>query len=570
VVIVSFIAIPRIVKDVDWSLCLAKGSSAYHAEMILRDKFGGSLPIQILIDGDLKDPAVLKTMRVIERKLETIPMVSKSSSIASVIAEMNSVMNDRYIIPENRQGVGNLWFLIENEDMMKQMVAKGDKEALLQAKLDTWRTAALVAAVDSINTFLGTLPPKLAVVDLAAAPQPLMPALLQVRKRIMVNNLRWDLQKYGLKPSVNELQQIVGAVLDAAPDDAALQNIRANVTSYLQSPEAEIALSGSAIRRIDRAIAGRLQHGEIPGKDALKQIIARRVRGANAADADMLAESLAQVVRVAAGESHLAPTLAAIEKRFAEALPEKEDFLRDVKGSLWEANDNLLVMDAQQAEQLFGGTKPGSYQEVSWRFAQTGLAPVLNRMEEELTPTQTESLMATLVIVILLLALIFRSPLGGVLAVVPITITILVNFAVMGYTGIGLDSFTAMIASIAIGLGIDYAIHFLSRFRDELKVDGDEVAALQRTLGTTGISILINTLSVGLGFSVLLAAGGQHIRRFGGLTALTMIVSAIFTLMLLPSLFLWIKPKFLRRAIQHSKSLESGAEPEKIPYPDAG
>ena len=154
------------------------------------------------------------------------------------------------------------------------------------------------------------------------------------------------------------------------------------------------------------------------------------------------------------------------------------------------------------------------------------------------------------------------------LAVVPITITILINFAVMGYSGIGLDSFTAMIASIAIGLGIDYAIHFLSRFRDELKVDGDEVAALQRTLGTTGISILINTLSVGLGFSVLLAAGGQHIRRFGGLTALTMIVSAIFTLMLLPSLFLWIRPKFLRQAIAHSKPTETKSE--TIPYPEAG
>ncbi|NIA29776.1 MAG: MMPL family transporter, partial [Actinobacteria bacterium] len=183
VVVASLIAIPRIVKDVDWSLCLAKGSSAYHAEMILRDEFGGSLPIQILIDGDLKDPAVLKTMRVIERKLETIPMVSKSASIASVIAEMNSVMNGRYVIPESRQGVSNLWFLIENEDMMKQMVAKGDQEALLQAKLDTWRTAALVAAVDSINNFLAGLPAKLAVVDLSATPQSLRPALMKIRQQ---------------------------------------------------------------------------------------------------------------------------------------------------------------------------------------------------------------------------------------------------------------------------------------------------------------------------------------------------------------------------------------------------
>ena len=570
VIIVSLIAIPRIVKDVDWSLCLAKGSSAYHAEMILRNKFGGSLPVQILVDGDLKDPAVLKTMRVIERKLETIPMVNKPSSIASVIAEMNLVMNDRYVIPESRQGVANLWFLIESKDMMKQMVAKGDKEALLQAKLDTWRTAAQVTAVDSINAFLATLPAKLAVVDLSSAPPSLRPALLQIRKQIMVKNLSRDLQKYGLDPSVGEVQQIVGSVLDAGLDESAQQNIRRSVKSYLQSPEAEIALSGYSARRVNDAIAGSLQKGQIPQKDALKRIITRQVSGADAADAGLLAESLAQVVRVAAGESRLAPALESVKKRFGGFRGSREGFLRDVKGSLWEANENYLVLDARQAKRLFAGEKPGLYREISWRSSQTGLASVLNRMEEELTPTQTESLLATLIIVILLLSLIFRSPLGGVLAVVPITITILVNFAVMGYSGIGLDSFTAMIASIAIGLGIDYAIHFLTRFRDELKVDGDELAALQRTLGTTGISILINTLSVGLGFSVLLAAGGQHIRRFGGLTAMTMIVSAIFTLLLLPSLFLLIKPKFLKQAIQHSKLTETGERPETTLHPDAG
>ncbi|NOY78304.1 MAG: MMPL family transporter [Calditrichaeota bacterium] len=557
VVIVSLAAIPRIVKDVDWSLCLAKGSSAYHAEMILRNEFGGSLPIQILINGDLKDPAVLKTMRVIERKLETIPMVSKSTSVASVIAEMNAAMNDRYVIPETRRGVANLWFLIGDKDMMKQMVAEDDKEALLQARLDTWRTTALVAAVDSINTFLTGLPSELAVVDLSTAPQSLLPALLQIRKQTLMKNLRRDMEKYGLSPSTDELRQVVASAMNARPDKPALQDIGRAVTRYLQSPEAELALPAFSVRRITRAVISRLQQGEIPKKDALTQIIVRQAPGADPADTGMLAESLVQVVRVAAGESRISPALEIIKNRFKGSLAEKKNLLRDVKGSLWEVNENDLVMGAQQAKRLFAGEKTGSYREVSWRFAQTGLAPVLNRMEEELTPTQTESLLITLIVIIVLLSLIFRSPLGGVLAVVPITITILVNFAVMGYTGIGLDSFTAMIASIAIGLGIDYAIHFISRFRDELKKDGNEVAALQRTLGTTGISILINTLSVGLGFSVLLAAGGQHIRRFGGLTALTMIVSAIFTLMLLPSLFLWVRPKFMRQAIQHSEETKT-------------
>ncbi len=82
IIFLSAFAIPRIVKNVDWSLCLKKGSGPFHAEMLLREKFGGSLPLQVLVEGDLKDPAVLSMMRTIERRLETIPRVSKSLSIS--------------------------------------------------------------------------------------------------------------------------------------------------------------------------------------------------------------------------------------------------------------------------------------------------------------------------------------------------------------------------------------------------------------------------------------------------------------------------------------------------------
>jgi predicted RND superfamily exporter protein len=105
-----------------------------------------------------------------------------------------------------------------------------------------------------------------------------------------------------------------------------------------------------------------------------------------------------------------------------------------------------------------------------------------------------------------------------------------------------------MIASIIIGLGIDTDIHFISRFRDEFNACGDKLKALKTTLSTTGLAIVTNALAVGSGFLVLLFAGGQHIRRFGGLTSLTMFVSATFSLTLLAVLLLWLKPKYLQRS----------------------
>ncbi|MFQ6040678.1 MAG: MMPL family transporter, partial [Candidatus Poribacteria bacterium] len=89
-------------------------------------------------------------------------------------------------------------------------------------------------------------------------------------------------------------------------------------------------------------------------------------------------------------------------------------------------------------------------------------------LDRQLTRSQITSLLIALLLVFLLLWAQFKSIAGGLISVTPIALTILVNFGVMSYLGIPLDTATMMIASIAIGIGIDYTIHFTSRFRLEL------------------------------------------------------------------------------------------------------
>ncbi len=185
--------------------------------------------------------------------------------------------------------------------------------------------------------------------------------------------------------------------------------------------------------------------------------------------------------------------------------------------------------------------------EIPISFENTGLAAVLKQMEEKLIPSQIMSLLIALVLIAIIIGFIFRSATIGWISIVPISLTILVNFAVMGYFKIGLDSFTTMVASVAIGLGIDTDIHFISCFKREFSKIGDELKALKKTLSTTGVAILINTLTVGIGFAVLLLSGGQHVRRFGGLVALTVFLSALFSFTVLPATLLLVKPKFLKR-----------------------
>jgi predicted RND superfamily exporter protein len=124
----------------------------------------------------------------------------------------------------------------------------------------------------------------------------------------------------------------------------------------------------------------------------------------------------------------------------------------------------------------------------------------------------------------------------------PLTIAIMVNFAVMGFMHITINAATALIASLAVGIGIDYTIHFIDAFKREYKDGGDY---LYRTFTGTGKAILINAVSVGAGFGVLAFSQFRIIAQFGGLIALSMGVSAIVSLTVIPVLITTVKPKFI-------------------------
>ncbi len=114
---------------------------------------------------------------------------------------------------------------------------------------------------------------------------------------------------------------------------------------------------------------------------------------------------------------------------------------------------------------------------------------------------------------------------------------------VMSFAGVSLDIATVMVGSISIGIGVDYAIHASSRFQEELKKTGSEEIAMKTMISTTGKSIFLNATTVGLGFLVLSWSNLLPIRRFGWLIALTMLVSMIASLTLLPALILSVQKR---------------------------
>jgi len=146
---------------------------------------------------------------------------------------------------------------------------------------------------------------------------------------------------------------------------------------------------------------------------------------------------------------------------------------------------------------------------------------------------QLFSLLLSFGIVALLLSLMFRNILIGLAGTIPITITAMVNFGTMGILGIPLSASTAIISGIAIGIGVDYAIHFIEHFRSARSSGFSGQAAVLSTLSQTGRAIIYNAVAVMGGFSVLLVSVFPPNRQVGGLVALNMAASALGTLTVL-------------------------------------
>ena len=157
--------------------------------------------------------------------------------------------------------------------------------------------------------------------------------------------------------------------------------------------------------------------------------------------------------------------------------------------------------------------------------------------------SQLISIFTSVLMVFLIVAFSNKSPIAGVIGAAPLTLAILCNFAVMGFIGIKLNLGTALISSLAVGIGIDYTIHFIEFFKREYRAE--EKGFLHRTFIGCGKAIIINALSVGAGFGVLAFSQFKIIAELGILIALSMMITAFVSLTVIPALLAVLKPEFI-------------------------
>lgn len=167
----------------------------------------------------------------------------------------------------------------------------------------------------------------------------------------------------------------------------------------------------------------------------------------------------------------------------------------------------------------------------------TGIMPLYAHFHEYIIKTQVISFSIAFSLIILIIGIIFRS--FSLLIVVAFSnlTSIVMIFGLMGFIGINLDAGTVMIASCAIGIIVDDTIHILHRAGLELEKTGhDYNLAIRRTITTKGRALVTTSITIGLGFLVLLVNDFKPAKFFGILMALTMFSALLADMLLLPCL----------------------------------
>ncbi len=319
-----------ITTSVNMNEYLKKDNPTRVSEDIMQNKFGGSQPVFVVFKGDMQSPEVLKMMIKTEDYMEQDPDISTTQSVADLIEEMNDVMGEGKRVPDNQDKIEQLWFLLDGQDIMPQLVSDDLDEGIIQSKF-----------------------------------------------------------------------------------------------------------------------------------------------------------------------------MASDSKKMADFVGYMDEFIKENSSE----NCNIQL---------------------------TGMPSVYVKMSDSLLQSQFSSLVLALLFVLVIVGLLLRSFSKGVYATIPIIATIAILFGFMGFAGIALDIATVLVASIALGIGIDYSIHIITHFNHTFKETGNINKALEETILISGKAIIINVVSVSAGFLVLIFSQMVPMQNFGMLVALSMIGSGLGALTLLP------------------------------------
>ncbi|MCP4931196.1 MAG: MMPL family transporter [Candidatus Marinimicrobia bacterium] len=175
----------------------------------------------------------------------------------------------------------------------------------------------------------------------------------------------------------------------------------------------------------------------------------------------------------------------------------------------------------------------------------TGMIVVIRDLIIMIVNSTIFSITFSLIIIGIISSIFFKRILWGVLAVIPLTSAVIINFGFMGYFGIELSHITAILSSIIIGVGVDFAIHYVAQFRRLSRTVSPEDLS-QEVVDDVGYAIILDAGS-NMGFGALLFSAFLPVKYIGGLMVFAMVSTSLGTLTVLAALTELLKKRLIEK-----------------------
>lgn len=174
----------------------------------------------------------------------------------------------------------------------------------------------------------------------------------------------------------------------------------------------------------------------------------------------------------------------------------------------------------------------------------TGMLVVFRDMTDLIIQSSFISIFASILLIAIIAGLFFKRVLWGMLAITPLASAVILNFGLMGWVGIDFSHVTAILSSIIIGVGVDFAIHYISQFKRISARSKDNSKITNEVIDDVGYPIILDAGS-NMAFGALLFSSFLPIQNIGGLMVLAMLATSIGTLTLMASLVEILKKKLI-------------------------
>jgi len=172
----------------------------------------------------------------------------------------------------------------------------------------------------------------------------------------------------------------------------------------------------------------------------------------------------------------------------------------------------------------------------------SGLLVLYNNMLQSLFGSQILTLGITVLLLTGMFLMLLRSMKLALIAMLPNVLAIAGVLGVMGWLNIPLDMMTITIAAISLGMAVDNTIHYIHRFKDEFQKDRRYLPTMHRCHGSIGRALYYTTITIIIGFSILVMSNFIPSVYFGLLTGLALLIALLAALTLLPQMLILVKP----------------------------